>query len=53
MREKKHPSDWQNKYIIFIDDIIGSGDQFKNFIEYNLMHHTGTKLVALSCSVIG
>lgn len=47
IKEKKTPSDWQNKVIIFIDDIIGSGDQFKNFIESNLMHHTGTELELL------
>jgi len=43
IREKKDSSDWNNKFIIFIDDIIGSGDQFKEFFENNMMQDTGTK----------
>jgi len=48
IKGKKDPSDWENKSIIFIDDIIGSGDQFKEFFENNMMQDTGTKKEILS-----
>lgn len=42
IQEKIEESYWEEKYIIFFDDIIGSGDQFKNFFEEYLMTNTGT-----------
>ena len=43
IKEKTEPSYWENKFIVFIDDIIGSGAQFRNFFENNMMVNTDTK----------